>query len=136
MQNKLKIKLLFILLIIIVSISSCGKGTDSYKEIQSQKVQDYKVSLLGESNALKQGSGTLMLEFRRASSNELVSVNHVSTDAVMQMSGMPMAGETSVIPEGKEGRYEVKYNFNMKGNWKFVVSFANGLQVQFILSVT
>jgi hypothetical protein len=132
MKTKLKIAAI---LLIAIFIGSCGKNLDNFKEIQSQKTGEYKVSVLSESNSFKQGSGTFIVEFRKASANELVKVDNISSEAVMQMEGMPMTGETTFSSLDTPGRYEVKYKFGMKGNWKFIVTFGNGMQVQFLLSV-
>jgi len=132
MKTQLKIAAI---LLIAVFISSCSKKLDNLKEVQSQKAGDYKVSVLNESNSFKQGSGTFIVEFRKASTNELVKVDNISSESVMQMQGTPMTGETTFTASSTPGRYEVKYNFGMKGNWKFGIAFGSGLQVQFVLSV-
>jgi hypothetical protein len=132
MNTQIKIA---VVILIAVFISSCGKNTGNFKEIQSQKTGDYKVSILNESNSFKQGSGTFVVEFRKASTNELIKVDNISSEAVMQMQGMPMTGETTFTTSDSQGRYDVKYNFGMKGNWNFVITFGNGQQAQFLLTV-
>jgi hypothetical protein len=114
---------------------SCGRDLSNLKKIQEQTAGDFKVSVLNKDGSIKQGSGSFVVEFRNASNDELVKVGGVSSDAVMQMAGMPMTGETTVTNTDTPGIYEIEYNFTMKGNWKFTINFNNGLKVQFLLSV-
>jgi len=133
-KMKLIIKITAIIPLVLLLVS-CGKDLSNLKEIQQQTMGDYKVSVLNSTDVLKQGSGSFVVEFRKTSNNELVKVDNINTDAVMQMAGTPMTGETTMTDTDTPGRYEVKYNFSDKGNWKFIISFGKRLQVQFLFSV-
>jgi hypothetical protein len=137
LKKKMKtyFKLIAIFLVALF-ISSCGKNVSNLKEIQKQTISDYTITVLSSVDVLKKGSGSLFIEFRKTAGNELIKVENLKTDAVMQMQGMPMNGETNVSPTDIPGRYEVKYNFNMIGDWVFNVSFGDNLHVRFILTTS
>lgn len=124
-----------IIVLLVMFFVSCGSDLSNLKKIQEQTTGDFRVSVLSEDGTIMQGSGSFVIEFRNISNNEFVKVDNISTDAVMQMAGMPMTGETAADNTDTPGQYSVKYNFSMKGNWKFTVNFNNNLKVQFVLSV-
>ena len=132
MKTKLKIA---VVLLVALLISACSKDFSSYKKIQEQKAGDYSVTILSSSGDIKKGSGNFLLEFHKGSSGELVKVNNLNVSAVMLMAGSPMSGEVSPSETGTTGRYEIKYNFEMIGTYKLDITFDNGLQTQFLLSV-
>jgi hypothetical protein len=132
MKTKINITAIVLLALFFVS---CGKDLSNLKVIQEQSTENFRVSVLSGDGTIKQGSGLFVVEFRNTSNNELVKVDNIRANAVMQMAGMPMTGETALTDTDTPGRYEVKYNFSDKGNWKFIIFFGKGLQVQFSLSV-
>jgi YtkA-like len=115
--------------------ASCGGDLSNLKVVQEQTTGNFKVSVLNEDGAIKQGSGKFVVEFRDGSNNQLVKAGSVSSEAVMQMAGMPMTGETSIDFTDIPGRYNAKYNFPMKGNWIYTVYFNLGLKVTFNITV-
>ena len=122
------------LVCVLFVFSSCKKNPDELTEIH-QKVGDYLVTVLYSPEEFAKGSGTLFIEFRSAVENSLIGVENLSTDAVLQMQGKSMPGETSVSPADKPGRYKVKYTFAGKGDWQFNVRFGNGQHAQFLLTI-
>lgn len=131
---KAKMKLTVIVMVALFFVS-CGGDLSNLKEIRRQKVGDFNVLILNQEGAIKQGEGSFVVEFRNAQSNKLVEVGSVTCEAVMQMAGMPMTGESTINFTDIPGRYDVKYNFSMKGNWLFTVDFNNKYKVQFTLNV-
>jgi len=122
-------KIFSILFITLIIFSSCKK--QEMKEIQ-HTVGDYIVSVSYSPDEFKKGYGSLFIEFR-TSENKLINVENLSVNASME--GMSMSGETSVLSTDTPGRYEVKYNFLMKGEWLFNINFGNGMHAQFLLNV-
>lgn len=115
-------------------LASCD-NLNNMTLIQQQATGDYKVSVLSDDGTIKEGSDSFTIEFRNMSDSELVKVSDVKCRAQMQMRGNPMIGETSLETSDIPGRFEVKYNFPMKGNWLFTVSFNDKYTVQFTLNV-
>jgi hypothetical protein len=115
--------------------ASCGGELSNLKVVQEQQTGNFKVSVLNSEGTIKEGSGKFVVEFRDTSNGELVKVGSVSSEAVMQMAGAPMTGETSIDFTDIPGRYDVQYNFPMKGTWIYTVNFNLGLKVTFHLTV-
>lgn len=132
MKAKIKLTAIFLLGLFFVS---CGGDLSNLQEIQRQKVGDFNVIILSQDGAIKQGEGTFVVEFRNVNSNKLVEVGSVTCEAVMQMAGMPMTGETTINFTDIPGRYDVKYNFSMKGNWLFTLYFNGKYRIQYTLNV-
>ena len=131
-----KLILITLLPFVVFVFASCGKDKQSnLKEIQTKHSGNYNIILLNESGTLKQGSNVFYLEFRNTSDNQLADAGKVSTNAVMQMSGMPMTGETTIKGTDTPGRYEIKGNFSMSGKWILNVEFGKGETAQFQLTV-
>lgn len=117
-------------------VAACGGGdsTAQLKELQRVKVGSLEVVLLAPGDALKQGQGNFVLEFRDAGGS-LVDVGTVMVGASMPMPGMaPMFGESSVTPTGAKGRYDVSANLGMAGTWRLDVMW-NGPQGQGMTSI-
>jgi hypothetical protein len=117
-----------------VFFASCSKSPSNLKVVQEQTAGNTKVSLLSENGIVKHGSGEFYLEFANEN-NQPESASGVSVDAVMQMSGPPMEGETTVSSGDKTGQFEVKYTLGMRGNWRLNVTFNGSQQAQFIINV-
>jgi len=109
----------------LLLLSACGGGNQalSLKELQRVKSGALNIVLLSEGDALKQGKGGFVLEFRDASNN-LVDVGNVTISATMPMAGMaPMFGDNTVMATQTRGRYEVASNFGMAGTWRLNISW-------------
>src|SRR5215467_7996821 len=92
---------------VILLLSGCHRQASEFKPIQQQRSGDYTITLLNETGVLKQHAGHLRLEFRNASTNELVNVSNVQVETTMKMPGMgPMFGTVSSILEVTPGRYD------------------------------
>ncbi len=119
-----------------VVLTACGGGgdTSNLKQIQQQRAGEYLVTLLNETGQLKQGPNKFVLEFRKASDNQLADVGNVQLNSLMPMPGMsPMSGGASATPSGTPGRYQIESDFQMVGTWNFTVKFGNGQQARFAL---
>jgi hypothetical protein len=109
----------------------CSRQTSELKPIQQQQSGDFVVTLLNETGSLKH-SDYLTLEFRKASSNELVDVTNVQIQASMLMPGMgPMFGTMSSIQKRETGTYDFKVDLGMAGQWNMVVTFDPNGRAQF-----
>jgi hypothetical protein len=120
-----------------LTLVACSSGGGSeLKQLSQQRVGDYVVSLLSESGQLKQGPNKYVMEFRRASDNQLLDVGEVKLNSQMPMPGMaPMIGGASATPSGTPGRYNVESNFPMRGKWTFQATFGNDQRVMFQVNV-
>jgi YtkA-like protein len=111
--------------LVIILVAACG-GADStaqLKELQRVKAGPLDVVLLAPGEALKQGQGNFVLEFRDAGGS-LVDVGSVMVRASMAMPGMsPMFGECMVMPSATKGRYEVSSNLGMAGTWRLQIAW-------------
>ncbi|MBA3713642.1 MAG: FixH family protein [Pyrinomonadaceae bacterium] len=113
---------------------SGGGDTSNLKQIEQQRAGEYVVTLLSKTGQLKQGPNKFVLEFRKASDNQLTDVGNVQLNSLMPMPGMsPMSGGASATPSGTPGRYQVESDFQMVGTWNFTVKFGNGQQARFAL---
>jgi hypothetical protein len=111
--------------LVVLLLAACGgtNGTAQLKELQRVKAGSLNVMLLGPGEALKQGKGNFVLEFRDADGS-LADVGTVMVGASMPMPGMaPMFGEVVVTPTSSKGRYDVSSDFGMAGTWRLQVTW-------------
>jgi hypothetical protein len=80
------------------------------------------VVLLSDDGALHQ-KDPFTIEFRSASSGDLVNVGTVRASATMPMPGMPMFGAIEVRPTDAPGRYTAKGNLEMTGGWRIALEW-------------
>jgi hypothetical protein len=112
-----------ILVILLVSACSGSDQTAQLKELQRVKAGPMDILLLAPGEALKQGKGNFVLEFRDGAGS-LVDVGAVMVGASMPMPGMaPMFGECMVMPSATKGRYEVSSNLGMAGTWRLQIAW-------------
>jgi hypothetical protein len=113
-----------VLLSAVLLLTACGGSqTAQLKELQRVKSGTMDVVLLAPGDAIKQGKGSFVLEFRDAGAN-LVDVGRVTVGASMPMPGMaPMFGESTVMPTEMRGRYEVASDFGMAGTWRLQIAW-------------
>jgi len=110
---------------IVMFVSGCSSSAPqgAMKEIQHAKAGALDLVLLGPSDALAQGKGFVILEFRDGSGS-LVDVGAVKVNATMTMAGMaPMIGGSEVKPTPAPGRYEIATDFSMAGTWQLAVEW-------------
>jgi hypothetical protein len=115
----------FVTALLLLLLTACGGGDEAaqLKELQSVKVGSLNLVLLAPGDALKQGQGNFVLEFRDAAGS-LVDVGAVMVGASMPMAGMaPMFGECTVMPSATKGRYEVSSNLGMAGTWRLQIAW-------------
>jgi len=104
--------------------AGCGQPPQgSLKEVQRTHAGALDVVLLSTAEALPQGKGFAVLEFR-SSAGSLVNVGTVRVNATMPMAGMaPMIGGSEVTPTPAPGRYELATDLSMAGTWRFAVEW-------------
>ena len=109
---------------IVVLVTGCGSAPESsMKEVQRTKAGGLEVVLLSPSDALSQGKGFAILEFRDGSGS-LVNVGTVKVNATMPMAGMsPMIAGSDVKPTPAPGRYEIATDFSMAGSWQLAIEW-------------
>jgi hypothetical protein len=114
---------LVIPVILLVAACSGSDQTAQLNQLQRIKAGALDVLLLAPGDALKQGQGNFVLEFRDASGS-LVDVGAVMVGASMPMPGMaPMFGECMVTPSATKGRYDVSSNLGMAGTWRLQIAW-------------
>jgi hypothetical protein len=103
----------------------CGSTRqDPTTEVQRAKAGALDVVLLADRDALAQGKGTSLLEFRGTSDQRLVDVGQVKVSATMPMAGMaPMIAAITARPSGVPGRYTLETDFGMAGSWRIGVEW-------------
>ena len=118
------IRLLAVLLVAVTLTTCSGSSqTAQLKELQRVKTGPLDIVLLASGDALKQGRGNFVLEFRDTGGN-LVDVGAVMVGASMPMAGMaPMFGDCMVTPSAAKGRYEVESNLGMAGTWRLEIAW-------------
>lgn len=117
---------------------ACGGKNDGgeMKEVTRQRVGEYVVIALEGDGKLQEGTNDLVLEFRKASDNQLADVGPVQINSSMPMPGMsPMVAQMSATPSGTPGRYTVPSTFEMRGDYGTTVNFASGQRAQLSLKV-
>jgi hypothetical protein len=108
----------------LLLLAACGSGDQApLKELQRAKSGPLNVVLLSPGDAIKQGKGTFVIEFRDAGSS-LVDVGTVEVRASMPMAGMaPMFGDCMVTPDTMKGRYKVSSDLGMAGTWRLQIAW-------------
>jgi len=114
-----------VLTLAALMLIGCGGAGQAVplKELQRVHAGELDVVLLSAGDALKQGKGTFVVEFRDAG-GALVDVGTVTVGASMPMPGMaPMFGESAVTAASTPGRYEVSSDLNMAGTWRLDITW-------------
>ena len=117
--------LALVMTLVVTLLAACGGGNTAtpLKELQRAKSGALEVVLLSPGDAIKQGMGNFVLEFRDASGG-LVDVGAVKVGASMPMAGMaPMFGDCVVMPSPMKGRYEVSSKLGMAGTWRLQITW-------------
>jgi hypothetical protein len=112
-----------IVALLLFAACGCGDQAAPLKELQRVKSGDLNVVLLSAGDAIKQGKGTFVIEFRDEGSR-LVDVGTVEIRASMPMAGMaPMFGDCRVTPDTMKGRYNVSSDLGMAGTWRLQIAW-------------
>ena len=108
----------------VVLMAGCSRPPEgSLKELATADVGELDVVLLAPSEALQQGPGFALLEFRDGN-GMLVDVGMVQASATMPMPGAAtMTGGSEIKPTPAPGRYEVATDFSMAGKWYLQVEW-------------
>jgi hypothetical protein len=119
---------------LLTLIYGCTNSSE-FKTVHTEQAGEYTVTVLSETGSIKNGASDFVLEFRRTADNQPVDVGSVDVAPVMEMPGMgPMIGSTTITPGDAPGRYNVKSNLSMAGQWKFNVKFGDGQSVRMNLT--
>ena len=114
-----------VVILVTLLLAACGGSnqTAQLKELQRVKAGAMDILLLTSGDAIKQGKGDFVLEFRD-SAGSLVDVGMVMVGASMSMPGMaPMFGECMVTPSATKGRYDVSSDLGMAGTWRLQIAW-------------
>ena len=112
------------MLLVAGSVAACGpESTAQLNEIDRARSGDIDVVLLSEGLAVKQGTDTVTIEFRRPDGS-LVDVGTVKAGATMPMAGMaPMVGTVEIEPGNAPGRYTAATTLTMAGEWRWSIEW-------------
>jgi hypothetical protein len=114
-----------IVVILASAITACsgGQAAKPLKELQRARSGALDVVMLSESDTLRQGKGSVVIEFRDRA-GKLVDVGMVMVNATMTMPGMaPMFGDNAVKQTDTKGRYDVATDLGMAGTWRFTMAW-------------
>jgi len=92
-------------------------------QVRAMRSGDLNVSIVPADETLRQGRSTFWIEFRSATSDELVDAGTVRANATMPMPGMLMSGRVNVSREGPPGRYLAVAEFSMAGGWQIAIDW-------------
>ena len=109
-----KWKWIAIMFTLVVLLASCSNAAQP----QSAAVDPVKITLKSNPPALAVGKAELILEIKDLKDQPLTGAKvDVSADHI-DMSGMTMGGAAT---EQADGKYAIKTDFSMSGNWKITV---------------
>jgi hypothetical protein len=86
--------------------------------METERAGDLLVTLSTTDGQLRQGRSTFTIEFRSATTHQLVDVGTLHVNPTMVMPGMAMQAATELIDGSPPGRYRLTGNFGMAGIWK------------------
>ena len=92
--------------------------------VHTERTGDFDIVLRSPSGALHTGRNTFVIEFRQATTHELVDVGDVHASANMTMPGMVMPSGLEVSRSNIAGRYQATADFGMAGTWKVAVEWS------------
>jgi YtkA-like len=110
-------------------MAACTQADDTTETRELQRVQagTLDVVLLSTRDALSEGRGSFVLEFRSRAGDQLVDVGDVKVNATMPMAGMaPMIGTVTAKRTSVAGRYDVDSDLGMAGSWRIGVEWNDG----------
>ena len=112
------------LLLVTLGAAGCSQAPqNSMKELTRATAGELEIVLLAPSDALPQGPGFAILEFRDSRGN-LVNAGAVKVSATMPHPGAEtMVGRSDVKPTPAPGRYEITTDFSMAGSWNLAVEW-------------
>jgi len=112
-----------LLLVLVLVQTACRSSEGPMTELFRVRSGDLDVVLLS-ADPLRHGRDTFTLEFRSATSGELVDVGTVQATATMPMAGMaPMLGTVVLTPGDRPGRYVASADLSMAGSWMLNVEW-------------
>jgi YtkA-like len=94
--------------------------------LATQTIHGLTVTVSSATGQLRNGDNELLIEFRDAGSR-LVDVGTVKLELDMNMPGMVMHSAGTIVATGTSGRYRVKINPGMGGDWVAKVSYQGPL---------
>jgi hypothetical protein len=100
-----------------------GAASITTPPLRSVSAGDLRIDVFAPNGSLRQGTSSLIVEFRSTSSGQLVDVGSVQAGIAMNMPGMPMAGNAEVSPQAR-GRYRVTTQVTMAGTWNLTLQWS------------
>ncbi len=94
-----------------------SSGPNSGTPFVTQKVNDLTVNLIHPKGQLQNAVNEIFIEFRDATSGELVDVGTVKFDLDMNMPGMVMHSGSTIKRTGTPGLYSANVKPDMAGDW-------------------
>jgi Cu(I)/Ag(I) efflux system membrane protein CusA/SilA len=99
--------------------------TDSRMAIvHTKRTGDLEIVLRSSSGALHTGRNAFLIEFRDATTHELMNVGDVHASANMTMPGMVMPSGLEVSLSNTPGRYQATAEFGMAGAWQIAIEWS------------
>jgi Cu(I)/Ag(I) efflux system membrane protein CusA/SilA len=92
--------------------------------VHTERTADFDIVLRSPSGALHTGRNTFVIEFRQATTHELVDVGDVHASANMTMPGMVMPSGLEVSRSNTAGRYQATAEFGMAGTWQVAIEWS------------
>lgn len=134
-MNVVRTVVVAIVAISALALAACGGRSGELREVKQQKAGEYTIVLLAPEGRIEEGTGEFALEFR-GPNGQPVDVGEVQLTSSMPMPGQPnMLAAVSVSKTATPGRYTVSGDFEMKGAYDTVITFANGQKATVTLKV-
>lgn len=92
--------------------------------VHTERAGDLEIVLRSPSGTLQTGRNTFLIEFRHATTHELVDVGNVHASANMTMPGMVMPSGLEMSPSTTAGRYQAIAEFGMAGAWHVAIEWS------------
>jgi hypothetical protein len=127
--------ILKLLMFIAIAIIFEACKNEDLKIVTRTTTDNYNIVVLSDKGSIKNGKGKFYLEFQNATNNQPVNVGNVMVQANMPMPGMPMINDAEVSTTDNPGRYAVKYDLSMIGNWTLNVRFDDNKSVTLPVTV-
>ena len=92
--------------------------------VHTERAGEVEIVLRSASGALHTGRNTFLIEFRDATTHQLVNVGEVHASGNMTMPGMVMSSGLEVSPSNTPGRYDATAEFGMAGAWQMAIEWS------------
>ena len=118
-----------ITIISLCCLSTGCRAKAELKEVQRVRSGNVDVILLSPDGLVHQKE-TLIIEFHKPSTGDLVDVGNVKVNTTMPMPGMaPMFGTANIRPGDTPGRYLMESAMEMSGSWRVVIDWTGATEM-------